>query len=321
MKTVLPLVLLAAIAVPAAPALAATGATSSAVTRPEPAPAAALVDPFVGARPASTPTSAAPTTAPGFGTRPGGPTSTEPTAPAAATTPATPATSAAPATGPAPTAGTVALVARYNFDGGATGGHIADTSGRGPVLSVRSVDQGTIRFSGATGGGQYISFPDVCAEGARTCPRGLLEAPNDVDLNPGTRLFRWSANVHLTKAQIKGSSNVMQKGVANTGSQWKMQIGATQGRAQCVAVGAGSPTVYVARSTNSVADGAWHKVLCQRSGTVLAVYVDGTLRGQTTVPATMSITNELPMRIGGANFNNSGAMYHGLLDDVYAELG
>jgi hypothetical protein len=218
-------------------------------------------------------------------------------------------------------AGTPVLIARYSFDGGAPGGHIADTSGRGPALTVRTADQGAVRFSGAAGGGQFVSFPDVCAAGARICPRSLLEAPSQAAFNPGTRLFRWSAMVHLTKAQINGSSNVMQKGVATTASQWKMQIGATQGRAQCVVVGVGSSTVYVARSTNSVADGLWHKVLCQRSGTVLSVYVDGTPRGQTTIPATLSISNTLPMRIGGANFTGSSAMYHGLLDEVYLELG
>jgi concanavalin A-like lectin/glucanase superfamily protein len=222
---------------------------------------------------------------------------------------------------PASAAPAPALVARYTFDGGAVGGHVADTSGRGGALTVRSADQGTIQFVTAPEGGRFVSFPGLCAKDAATCPRGLLEAPDDADLNPGTQQFRWSARVHVLKAQLGGSANVMQKGVATTGSQWKMQIGATQGRAQCVAVGVGSPTAYVARSTNTVADGAWHKVLCQRSGTTLAVYVDGVARGQTTIPATLSITNNLPMRIGGANFNTSGAMYHGQLDDVYAERG
>jgi hypothetical protein len=113
----------------------------------------------------------------------------------------------------------------------------------------------------------------------------------------------------------------MQKGVANTGSQWKMQIGATQGRAQCVVVGAGSPQVYIARSAAPVTDGQWHKVLCQRSGTSLAVFIDNVERGSTTVPATLSITNTMPLRVGGPNFNTRSDMYHGLLDDVYAELG
>jgi hypothetical protein len=207
------------------------------------------------------------------------------------------------------------LVARWTFDGGAVGGKVADTSGRGSALTVRAADQGVIRFQGG-----YLAFPSVCAAES-PCPRGLLEAPDTADLNPGVRMFRWSARVNVTKAQLRGSANVMQKGVATTGSQWKLQIGATQGRAQCVLTGVGSSTVYLARSAATVADGLWHKLLCQRSGTSLAVYVDGVQRGQTTIPASLSVSNTLPLRIGGPNFNTHSDMYHGLLDDVYAELG
>jgi len=235
-------------------------------------------------------------------------------------TAAAPAAAVAAATTPAPGAAPV-LVARYSFDGGAAGGHVADTSGHGPALTIRAADQGVIRFVGAPEGGQYVAFPDICPTTTTTCPRGLLEATADADLNPGTRLFRWSARVHVLKTQIKGSANIVQKGVANTGSQWKMQIGATQGRAQCVVVGVGSPTGYLVRSAGTVADGLWHKILCQRSGTSLSVFVDGVLKGTATIPATLSISNSLPMRIGGANFNARSDMYHGLLDDVYAELG
>jgi hypothetical protein len=217
--------------------------------------------------------------------------------------------------------GTPVLVARWDFNAGAVSGKVADTSGRGPVLTVRAADQGTIRFEGGPTGGKYAAFPVACATDATTCPRGLLEAANDADLNPGVRLFRWSARVHLLKEQVLGSSNVMQKGVTGTGSLWKMQLGATTGRAQCVLSGAGSPTLYIARSTATVADGLWHKILCQRAGTSLAVYIDGVQSGQTTIPSNLTIGNTRPLRIGGPNFNTTSDMYHGLLDDVYAELG
>jgi concanavalin A-like lectin/glucanase superfamily protein len=238
--------------------------------------------------------------------------------PAAAAPAAAPAPAAAAAAAPAP--GTPALVARWDFNAGPVAGKVADTSGRGPALVVRAADQGVVRFDGPAGG-RYAAFPAACATGATSCPRGLLEGADDADLNPGTRLFRWAARLQLTKAQLQGSANVMQKGVAGTGSQWKLQIGATQGRAQCVLAGTGSATVYIARSAGTVADGLWHKVLCQRSGTVLAVYVDGVARGQATIPATLTVGNTLPLRLGGPNFNTRSDMFHGYLDDVYAELG
>jgi hypothetical protein len=221
---------------------------------------------------------------------------------------------------PAATAAAPTLVARYTFDAGVVGGRVADTSGRGQALTIRSVDQGAVRFEAAATG-RYLSFPAACPSTATTCPRALLEAPNDGDLNPGSRFFRWSARIQLTKAQITGSANIMQKGVATTASQWKMQVGRTNGRAQCVAVGTGSATTYVARSTSSVADGQWHKILCQRSGSTLSVYVDGVAQGQTAIPANLNLSNTMPLRLGGPNFNTKTDMYHGRLDDVYAELG
>jgi hypothetical protein len=231
--------------------------------------------------------------------------------PALADTPTTP----APATAAGPT-----LVARYTFDAGATDGQVADTSGHnGPALTVRTADNGALQFPSATTGGRYAVFPALCSEPS-PCARTLLEAASVPALNPGTQTFRWSARVMVTKAQVKGSANIMQKGVAGTGSQWKMQIGANNGRAQCVVGGTGLPHGYVVRSAQVVTDGAWHKILCQRSGTSLTVYVDDVLKGTTTIPATLSISNNMPMRIGGANFKN-GDMYHGSLDDVYAELG
>jgi hypothetical protein len=168
---------------------------------------------------------------------------------AGAVIPAAPAQAAAPV-----------LVARYTFDGGAVGGRVADTSGRAPALTVRAADQGVVRFEGGP-----VAFPATCAAAATVCPRGLLEAANDADLNPGTRLFRWSARIQLTKAQLTGSSNVLQKGVATGGSQWKLQIGATNGRAQCVVTGVGSPTVYVARSAPGTSCSASVRAAASRS--------------------------------------------------------
>ena len=304
MKIASVLIALAGVVLPAAPAAAAPG-----VTKPATPPAAMT---------AASARAAAPATAAPAATTPGAP---SPGTPAPAT--GAPAPAAATPGTPAPAATTAStglvLVARYSFDGGAVDGRVADTSGHGGALTVRGADQGTVRFDGGAQG-RYAAFPGLCAPAATVCPRGLLEAPDDAELNPGTRLFRWSARLNVTKAQIRGSSNVMQKGIAAT-SQWKLQIGATQGRAQCVVIGAGSTKAYLVRSAASVTDGAWHKVLCQRSGGTLAVYVDGVERGRTAIPPALSIANRMPLRIGGPNFNTRSDMYHGLLDDVYAELG
>jgi hypothetical protein len=219
---------------------------------------------------------------------------------------------------PAMAATTPVLVALYTFDAGPTvAGKVAENSGHGLPLTVRSASGGTVRFLGSKG--HYLGFPARCEPGAKVCPRALLEAASYAGLNPGTRSFRWSASVYLTSAQIAGSSNVMQKGVA-TGSQWKMQIGSTHGKAQCVVVGLGVSRAYIARSTVTVADAKWHSVVCERTGRMLSVWIDRVKRGQVEVPATLSITNTRPLRIGGPNFNTTSDMYHGYLDNVSAAL-
>jgi hypothetical protein len=235
---------------------------------------------------------------------------------------------AAPAPEPAPAAVAPAVaapgpmtVARYSFDAGVgAAGRIAEDSGRGPALTVRTADSGRVTFTGATAD-KDVSFPAACARTAATCPRALLEGADDADLDPGTRLFRWGASVRLTQAQVTGSSNIVQKGVVDTESQWKMQLGAKRGRAHCGVVGQGSARVYLVRSSVGVADDKWHDIMCQRSGSSLSVYVDGQARGRIAIPATLSIANNRPLRIGGPNFHTKTDMYHGMLDDVYARLG
>ncbi|MEU4428372.1 LamG-like jellyroll fold domain-containing protein, partial [Actinoplanes sp. NPDC024001] len=213
-----------------------------------------------------------------------------------------------------------ALVARYNFDGGAVAGRISELSGRGSALTIRGADNGAIAFP-AMGAGRFAAFPAPCAATAATCAKAIMEAPDDADLDPGTRNFRWAATVRLTRAHLTGSANVLQKGVATADSQWKLQIGGPTGRAQCVMVARGSGQTFTALSARPVIDGNWHRIVCERSGTVLTVSVDGVAGQRVTVPATMAVDNNLPMRVGGPNFARNADMYHGQIDDVYAQLG
>ncbi|HET9518521.1 MAG TPA: LamG-like jellyroll fold domain-containing protein [Actinoplanes sp.] len=229
--------------------------------------------------------------------------------------PAVPAIAAVTAA-PAPT-----TVARYTFDGGNVAGRVASNSTRSGPLRIRGVNGGTVRFFPKSGGGRYIGFPPRCTTATTACPRALLEAADDADLDPGTRNFRWGASVYVKKYQLRGSANVMQKGVVSTESQWKLQIGANLGKAHCVVVGRGSAVTYLVRSSVDVADGRWHRVMCLRTSTQLTVFVDGMRRGSVAVPASLSISNNLPVRIGGPNFSPSSDMYHGFLDDAYAALG
>jgi hypothetical protein len=211
-------------------------------------------------------------------------------------------------------------VARYSFDRGVAAGQFAEESGRSAPLRVRSANGGVVRFT-AHGAGQAVGFPAACVPTAATCPRVVLEAVDDVDLNPATRAFRYGVTVAVGRTQLSKSANVMQKGVAGTGSQWKLLLGAGQGKAQCVVTGQGATTAYVAKSDVSVADGNWHQLSCVRSATALAIVVDGRQRSQVTLPATLTISNNLPLRVGAANFSTRTDRFNGYLDDAFVALG
>jgi hypothetical protein len=213
-----------------------------------------------------------------------------------------------------------ALVARYSFDGGVTDGRISDLSGRGAALTIRGAANGQVAIT-TEGTNRFASFPGICAATAPTCAKALLEAPDDADLDPGVRNFKWAASVRLTTAQLSGNANVMQKGVANTESQWKMQVTGRTGRAQCVLVARTSGQAFSALSARPVADGNWHRIVCERTGTALAVTVDGVAGARTTIPADAAVDNTMPLRVGGPNLAKDGDMYHGQLDDVYVQLG
>jgi hypothetical protein len=223
-----------------------------------------------------------------------------------------PAHAAAEPTGPA-------LVARYNFDGGATAGKVSELSGRGTALTIRGAANGQVAIT-TEGANRFASFPGVCAATAITCAKALMEAPDDVDLDPGTRNFRWAASVRLTTAQLSGNANIMQKGVANAESQWKMQVTGKTGRAQCVMVARTTGQTFSAISARPVADGAWHRVVCERVGTALTISVDGVAGSRATLPATTSVDNAMPLRVGGPNFAKDSDMYHGQLDEVFVQL-
>jgi len=212
------------------------------------------------------------------------------------------------------------LVTHYSFDRApAADGTIAEQSGRGLPLRVRSADGGTVSYI-PRGTGRALDLPARCVATAATCPRVVLEAGDDADLDPGARAFRFGAWIRSTPAEAGPSANVMQKGVATAESQWKLQVGGRRGRATCVVVGRGSTTAYIAKSSNSVTDGAWHQITCRRTGTTLTIFVDQVARGSVTLPAGLTISNAMPLRLGGQNLSDRTDHFGGALDEPFVVL-
>ena len=208
------------------------------------------------------------------------------------------------------------VTARYTFNGRAAA--VLDESGHGHTLNIVAGHGGTVR-SVVHGQGTALAFPALCA--TVDCPHVALQAPTSADLNPGTKDLAYGADVLLAAAQTSKGQNVVQKGYSTTSSQWKLQIDGLAGRPSCVLVDVHKPTIRIATSTLSVADGRWHALACRRTGTTFTVFVDGVPRGSTTVPATLSVTNERPLSIGGKGAFADNDQFNGALDNVWVEIG
>ncbi|MFI5842061.1 LamG-like jellyroll fold domain-containing protein [Catenuloplanes sp. NPDC051500] len=227
--------------------------------------------------------------------------------------------SAATPAAAAPATAAPVIVAKYSFDAAAA--TVNDLSGRGVPLKMRAADGGAVKYV-AHGDGKALTFPARCADNATKCARVLLEGQDDPDLDPGTKAFSFGLSLAASAAAVGSESNLLQKGVADAQGQWKLQIGGKKKLPSCVVAGAGKGAKrYIAKSSAGVLDNKWHTVTCQRTATQLIIWVDGQNKGSVAVPSTVSIANNLPLRVGAQNLNAKKTMFGGAIDDVTVSLG
>ncbi|MFC4069739.1 LamG-like jellyroll fold domain-containing protein [Actinoplanes subglobosus] len=165
------------------------------------------------------------------------------------------------------------------------------------------------------GPGQAVRFPSPCSR--EPCPRLILRALNRPELNPGTAPFSFGATVRLSPRHTTDGQNVLQKGYAVEGSQYKLQIDGSAGRPSCVLVGAGSRRIHLVIADVGVADGAWHRLACRRGPATLGILVDGVPRAGVPIPAGLRIDNAMSLNVGGKSAHGDNDQFHGAVDDVW----
>jgi hypothetical protein len=214
---------------------------------------------------------------------------------------------------------------RYTFDQGtkldAQGRkYVVDVTGRGHSGYVQKANNGGVTvIPGAGGVGKALQFPARC-DGSG-CPKGLIEAADTPDLNPGAAPFSYGASVLLTQAQLTTGSNIVQKGLFDTpGGQWKLQADNLAGRPSCIVQGMlnGQRTLAKVESTLSIT-GAWHTITCRKTTSYVAIQVDGVERGRKTIQVG-TVSNTTPVRIGAKNLKDDNDQFHGALDNVFFRL-
>ncbi|XVU22268.1 LamG-like jellyroll fold domain-containing protein [Actinoplanes sp. CA-054009] len=212
-----------------------------------------------------------------------------------------------PATGP---------VASYNFDTTIADGTFDDGSGHGHLLRAVMRDGGKVALT-PRGSGQALSFPPGCPDAA--CPKLVLQAADTPDLNPSDKPFRYGATVR--PGTTATAQNVLQKGVAGAGGQYKLQLDGATGKPSCVLTGKDGGASYVARSRESIKDDGWHTIECRRTGPTLAIVVDDRVQATSAVPGGLSIVTTQPFSVGGKGVGKNNDQFHGSLDDVWIHIG
>jgi hypothetical protein len=233
---------------------------------------------------------------------------------------ATPKPATTPSKHPHTPATTSAYTVTYGFDGGA--GDLATGLHGSPKLSVKTSNGGALRTT-KHGSGSAIGFPELCSDpDATSCPRVILETTGDVGrLNPGSKRIQFGAAIKMRKDQTSDGENIVQKGFATGGSEYKLQVDGIAGMPSCAVVGVSNSKIYLAKSSVAIDDGAWHVVACDLHGGVLSITVDGTVRGNRSVPNSLVVSNSDDLRIGGKGTSTNNDQFDGEMDDVWVTVG
>ena len=136
----------------------------------------------------------------------------------------------------------------------------------------------------------------------------------------GMQAPRFGAAVLMAPEEAGGGENVLQKGYATAGGQYKLQVDGESGKPSCGMSDKSSTTVHIARSRESIADGEWHALECRRSGSTLSVVVDDQVKTSVAIPATLSVVTAQPLSVGGKGVGADNDQFHGTLDDIWVRV-
>jgi hypothetical protein len=181
---------------------------------------------------------------------------------------------------------------------------------------VVTANGGSVKqVAGPDGRGMGVTFPPKCTGAG--CPRALLEVAPDADLDPGDSDFEYGASVWLAPDQTTSGSNIVQKGrFAASDGLWKLQVDSDKGEPSCV-MRSGTDVIRV-RSSVSIADSAWHEVVCRRDQDEISINVDGTV--DTRAGRIGPVVSSWPVRIGAPGVNDDDDQFHGQVDDVFLRV-
>lgn len=179
------------------------------------------------------------------------------------------------------------LVAAYAFDGNAD-----DSSGNGFHASASNVAPATDRFGAAAGAYRFNG------ENSLVQANGLPALAGDFTI----AFWQKSTQTRRMHAISLGTSASQNVDVSVNDASAAMVLFDTTGQQGWIVYG----------GAGTFTDGTWHHIVLMRTGTELALYVDGVKRGTTT--ATGPVGAEGVLRIGRGSY--SEWWWDGVIDDV-----
>lgn len=250
---------------------------------------------------------------------------------------------------PTDAAGRVA--AQLRFDRGTVGEPVVASVGGDRDLRARVVTSNggrAMTVRSRAGHGKAVDFPSVSdsAAGRRAVIRVLDTDTSDGDaLSPRRRNFVLRADFKLDAgdSQADGGNNLVQRGLAMSSDQYKIQVDLVGGRAR-PACSIGQTIRGVWRSAvvtvrRSVRPREWYQVRCRRTAHALTLTVakvdrDGSLRtvarrrvsGIRTFDLRWPASSRVPLTVGGklrpdGGFASSSDQFNGVVDNVMLRLG
>jgi chitodextrinase len=148
--------------------------------------------------------------------------------------------------------------------------------------------------------------------------KSAMTVPDAPALNPGTANISITIHVQFTQLPSSGDYDILRKGAATIngqrGTEYKLELLPT-GQAYCELRGT-IGTVKLTGASN-LADGAWHTIVCSRTGiSSMSLQVDqGTVLTASASTSIGSIASSLPFFVGGS-LNPVQDFYRGQIDEV-----
>lgn len=217
------------------------------------------------------------------------------------------------------------------------------TSGSGVQATALYANGGVLKVAKGRGTGNLaIVAPAHITTATGTPKSAVIRIVNTGTadlLDPGATDFTFGADFTLNTASATANSkdngdNLIQRGLANSDTQWKIQIDG--GKPSCVLHQKSTGAQIIAKATGQVVRGAWYRAVCARTtvGTTTTVTLTvsrlGTtevLSAQATGPVIdLSIATSVPMSVGG-KLSDAGALilsqtdqFNGRIDNAFLDI-